>query len=103
IYPGWPGPLMSHDLRTTDIIYQEPTRSQNRIQSGWSHPTMRLLGGILLVAACSPPAPSPTAAPAPAARAEPSPSPSPAPTASEIPPPPTPAPTPPSRALRDLV
>jgi len=65
---------------------------------------MRLLGGMLLVAACSTAAPSPTASSAAAARVEPSPSPSQAPTASEIPPPPTQVitPTAPSRALRDL-
>src|SRR3989304_2398743 len=85
---------MSHDLRTSDIIYQEPTRSKNQIQSGWRHPSLRLLGGIVLVAACSTAAPSPTASPAPAASVAPSPSPDPAPTASQIPPPPTQTPTP---------
>ena len=101
---------MSHDLRTSDIIYQEPTRSKNQIQSGWRHPSLRLLGGMVLVAACSTAAPSPTASPAPAASVAPSPSPDPAPTASQIPPPPTQTPTPtqvitptsPSQALGDL-
>ena len=71
---------------------------------------MRLLGGMLLVAACSTAAPLPTAPPVPATSVKPSPFPSAAPTATEIPPPPTQAPTPtqvitptsPSRALGDL-
>jgi len=95
---------MSYDLRTSDIIYQELTRSRNQIRRGWRHQTALLLGGILLVAACSTPAPSPTTPPTPTTSVEPSPSPSASPTATEIPPSPTPAPTPtpPSRALRDL-
>src|SRR3990172_1058958 len=95
---------MSYDLRTSEIIYQEPTRSKGQIRRGWRHTTARLLGGILLVAACSAPTPSTTATPAPSASAKPSPSPSASPTATPIPPSPTPTatPTPPSRALRDL-
>jgi len=64
-----------------------------------------LLGGVLLVAACSAPSPSPTATLAPTASVEPSPSPRAAPTSTVTPAPPTPAPTPTpsSRALRDLV
>src|SRR3990172_8919242 len=95
---------MSHDLRTSDIIYQEPTRCINQSQHGWPDRRVGLIGGILLVAACSPPSPSPTSPLAPASSAEPSPSPSAAPTSTVTPAPPTPAPTPtpPSRALRDL-
>jgi len=99
---------MPHDLRTSEIIYQELVRGKSQFRVGWGKLTAPLLGIVLVLpAACGGRAAavaSPSASPSAAPSVAPSPSPSLAPTASETLAPPTaaPTPTPPSRALRDL-